>query len=411
MNRLGTSLSRRRGFDDDLDNIDYGSNYGLDPSDDYHLVRPISTADLQDEYPIGDIIPDTPAADEIYHQGNRYIPVHSTNGYDVYELEDEPLPFQDNTTHNDEYYWKEGEKNRTPESPEGRRSLPPFTGETTHQSTYVPHVPKKRDSLNGTPEPRSKIPFYGKTSNQITYTPKDGQRTKKERPKTHLGNNPGNFQGATVSQVSYKKKSARPPTRYVANDHLGVGGEFFAKTTNAADFVNHPRQGKPLRRRHSAPTMQPGFMESKTTNQRAYTPKKASTCPAEKLLLARNQNKLSGRVKNGHFYIPVTKTGKVLQNLTNTKNQNPSKYNPNFYQRNNQDNYTIDPTIIYPKDTRRNNYSPPPAINSPFAQIRPLPSPDPTPRVPTPQHSLPKKRIAAPQRHVRTAAAVGFPIP
>ena len=107
------------------------------------------------------------------------------------------------------------------------------------------------DSFSETPQPVSRIPFQGKTSNQLTYTPKNGQRTKVQRPQTKIGTNPGEFNGATVSQATYKNQSARPPTRYTANDHLGVGGEFFGKTTNAADYVDHPLQGKPLRRRVS----------------------------------------------------------------------------------------------------------------------------------------------------------------
>ena len=99
------------------------------------------------------------------------------------------------------------------------------------------------------PQPVTKIPFQGKTLNQMTYTPKNGERTRNQRPQTKLGANPGEFKGATVSQVTYKNQSARPPTRYTANDHLGVGGQFFGKTTNAVDYVDHPLQGRPLRRR------------------------------------------------------------------------------------------------------------------------------------------------------------------
>ena len=126
-----------------------GSNYGLDPDDDYHLVRPISTAELQDDYPIGDIIPDSPSGGELYHQGNRYLPVESTGDYDVYQLHEnqEPPRFYDNTTHNDEYYWKEGTRHKTSDTPEGPRVLPPFEGESTQRTTYVPHVPTKRTQV------------------------------------------------------------------------------------------------------------------------------------------------------------------------------------------------------------------------------------------------------------------------
>ena len=153
---------------------------------------------------------------------------------------------------------------------------------------------------------------------------------------------------------------------------------------------------------NSAPTLQPGAMESKTTNQRTYTPKKASTCPAEKLLLARRQNKLNGVSRNGHFFVPVSKSGKVLQNLTSIKNQT--------LQQKNKSNSRVQSTAVYGKDGRPLHYSPPPAVRSPFSEIRPIPTSEPTPQVPVPQNSLPNKRIAAPQRHLRTAAAVGFPI-
>ena len=110
------------------------------------MVRPISTAELQDDYPIGDLIPDSSRTDELYHQGNRYLPVQSTNDYDVYELqqEQEPPQFYGNTTHNDEYYWKEGTR-KAPDTPESPRVLPPFTGDTTNKAAYIPHVPVKKE--------------------------------------------------------------------------------------------------------------------------------------------------------------------------------------------------------------------------------------------------------------------------
>lgn len=49
-------------------------------------------------------------------------------------------------------------------------------------------------------------------------------------------------------------------------------------------------------------------MDDTTINRQAYTPKTVSNCPAEKLLLAQKQRKLTGNYKNGHFFIPLKKS-------------------------------------------------------------------------------------------------------
>uniref|UniRef100_A0A914YGT6 Uncharacterized protein n=1 Tax=Panagrolaimus superbus TaxID=310955 RepID=A0A914YGT6_9BILA len=126
-----------------------------DDDDDLAFIRSRSPLaynddDDDDDYPVGDIIPQTSSNsnERIYHDGNYYEPTHTSNDYDIYEIQEVRQPFYDSTTNKEEYYWKDpnprvheddDEDDETPRD----RILPPFTGETTNKTTYLPHIPIK----------------------------------------------------------------------------------------------------------------------------------------------------------------------------------------------------------------------------------------------------------------------------
>uniref|UniRef100_A0A914QTS4 Uncharacterized protein n=1 Tax=Panagrolaimus davidi TaxID=227884 RepID=A0A914QTS4_9BILA len=374
---------------------DYGARNNQDnDDDDLAFIRSQSPYaynddDDDDDYPVGDIIPESSRnSNGIYHDGNYYQPTHTSNDYDVYEIQEVRQPFYDSTTNKEEYYWKDpnprGRNDEDDETPRDR-ILPPFTGETTNKTTYLPHIPvKEQKKASETPE-KTKAPFYGETSHRVNYTPKNSQKPPKHRPKTQLGTSKNHASdNQTINQATYDAKQGEGPIRYIAKDNLGVGGEFFSKTTHGDEYVKHNVQNRPQRRKQSPSNLPQGILDSLTTSREVYTPKKgAKECPAAKLIAAQKSHKLNPKFRNGHFFLRIPKNYKNVQQIidansftaiTKQANEDTKVLKPkadileinhesNLPKKKNKQRFVVDPEDLY--DSHSTIYTPPPKIQSP----------------------------------------------